>query len=115
MTLGRMLEDTASRMPRKCAIKFQKHKISYRQLNETVNKLAHGFRTLGLEKGDRVGILSENCPEYIFSYFGILKLGGIAVPINSFLTGNEVKYIANDCQIKVLIVSPKFLQTVQPV
>jgi long-chain acyl-CoA synthetase len=115
MTLGRMLEDTASRMPRKCAIKFQKHKISYRQVNETVNKLAHGFRTLGLEKGDRVGILSENCPEYIFSYFGILKLGGIAVPINSFLTGNEVKYIANDCQIKVLIVSQKFLQTVQPV
>jgi long-chain acyl-CoA synthetase len=115
MTLGRMLEETASRMPRKCAIKFQKHKITFRQINETVNKLAHGFRTLGLEKGDRAGIFSENCLEYIFSYFGVLKLGGIAVPINSFLTGNEVKYIVNDCQVKVLVVSSKFLQTVQPV
>jgi long-chain acyl-CoA synthetase len=115
MTLGSMLEDTARRMPRKCAIKFQKQKIRYRQLNESVNRLAHGCKTLGIEKGDRVGILSENCPEYIISYFAVSRLGGIVVPINSFLTGNEVKYIANDCQIKVLFISTKFLQTVQPV
>jgi long-subunit acyl-CoA synthetase (AMP-forming) len=67
MTLGGMLEDTARRMPNKCAVKFGKHKflgfgkqkLTFQQLNETVNKAAHGLRTLGLEKGDRVGILSE--------------------------------------------------------
>ncbi len=123
MTLGGMLEETARRIPHKCGVKFGKHKflgfgkqkMTFQQLNESVNKAAYGLQTLGLEKGDRVGILSENCPEYIIGYFAAAKLGGIAVPINSFLTGSEVKYIANDCQIKVLLASQKFLKTVQPV
>ncbi|PIE34141.1 long-chain fatty acid--CoA ligase [candidate division KSB3 bacterium] len=115
MTLGKKLEDIVQRFPRKCAIKFQKRKISYRELNESVNKAAHGLVTLGLSKGDRVGILSDNCPEYIITYFAILKIGAIAVPINSFLTGNEVKYIVDNCGIKVLVTSKKFLRTLQPV
>ena len=115
MTLGKMLEDAVQRNPRKCAIKFNKRKISYRELNESVNKAAHGLISLGLQKGDRIGILSENCPEYIMTYFAALKFGGIAVPINSFLTGNEIKYIVDNCQIKVLVASKKFLRTIQPV
>ena len=115
MTLGKMLEDSAQRFPRKCAIKFQKRKISYRELNEAANKAAHGLLALGLSKGDRIGILCENCPEYIISYFATLKFGGVAVPINSFLTGNEVKYIVDNCGIKVLVTSKKFLRTLQPV
>ncbi|MDY0096177.1 MAG: long-chain fatty acid--CoA ligase [Candidatus Vecturithrix sp.] len=115
MTLGKMLEETAQQFPKKCAIKFEKRKISYKELNISVNKAAHALMSLGIKKGDRVGILSDNCPEYIISYFAILKFGGIAVPINSFLTGNEIKYIVNDCQVKVLVTSKKFLRTIQPV
>ncbi len=115
MTLGRMLEETAQRLPRKCAIKFYTRKISYKELNESVNKISHSLLSLALKKGDRVGIFSENCPEYIMSYFGALKIGGIVVPINSFLTGSEVKYIVDNCQIHVMITSAKFLKTLQPV
>ena len=115
MTLVTMLEETAQRLPRKCAIKFQGRKISYRELNQTVNNIAHGLIALGLNKGDRVGIFSENCPEYIISYFAVVKFGGIAVPINSFLTGSEVKYIVDNCQIQVLVTTKKFLRTLQPV
>ncbi len=115
MTLGQMLEATARRLPRKCAIKFSGRKISYHELNESVNSISHNLLALGLKKGDRVGIFSENCPEYIMTYFGALKIGGIAVPINSFLTGNEVKYIVDNCQIQVLVTSSKFLKTLQPV
>lgn len=115
MTLGQMLEATAQRLPRKCAIKFSGRKISYNELNESVNKISHNLLSLGLKKGDRVGIFSENCPEYIMTYFGALKIGGIAVPINSFLTGAEVKYIVDNCQIQVLVTSSKFLKTLQPV
>ena len=115
MTLGQMLEATARRLPRKCAIKFSGRKISYHELNESVNNISHNLLALGLKKGDRVGIFSENCPEYIMTYFGALKIGGIAVPINSFLTGNEVKYIVDNCQIQVLVTSSKFLKTLQPV
>ncbi|MCP4397087.1 MAG: long-chain fatty acid--CoA ligase [bacterium] len=115
MTLGKMLEDSAQRYPRKCAIKFQKQKISFSELNETANRVAGGLLALGLSKGDRVGIFSDNCPEYIISYFATLKFGGIVVPVNSFLTGNEVKFIVDNCGIKVLMTSKKFLRTLQPV
>ncbi len=114
MTLGKMLEESAQRTPRKCAIKFDKKKISYQELSETVKQASHSFVESGLQQGDRVGIFCNNCPEYIITYFAVLTFGGIAVPINNFLTGNEVKYIVNDCQIKILVTSPKFLKTVQP-
>ena len=115
MTLGKMLEATAQRLPRKCAIKFQKRKITFRELNELVNRAAQGLSKLGLQKSDKVGILSENCPEYVVTYFAALKIGGIAVPINSFLTGREIKYIVDNCQIKILVTSKKFLRTLQAV
>jgi long-chain acyl-CoA synthetase len=123
MTLGGKLEEIARRMPNKCAIKYGKHtflwfgksKVSFQELNTTTTRVAHGLRSLGVEKGDRVGIFAENCPEYIIGYFAIAKLGAITVPINNFLTGSEVQYIANDCQLKVLLLSEKFLKTIQPV
>ena len=123
VTLGKMLEESAQRAPKKAAIKYGQHTflgfgkpiVTFHQLDASANKVARGLRTLGVEKGDRVGIFGENCPEYIMGYFGIAKAGGIAVPINSFLTGSEVQYIANDCQIKVLFLSKKFLKTITPV
>ncbi len=123
MTLGRMLEESAQRLPNKAVIKYGQHTflgfgkptVTFQQLDASANKVARGLQALGIEKGDRVGIFGENCPEYIMGYFGIAKAGGIAVPINSFLTGSEVQYIANDCQLKVLFLSKKFLKTVSPV
>jgi long-chain acyl-CoA synthetase len=123
MTLGKMLEESARRAPNKAAIKYGQHTflwfgkpvVTFQQLDASANKVARGLQALGIEKGDRVGIFGENCPEYIMGYFGIAKAGGIAVPINSFLTGSEVQYIANDCQVKVLFLSKKFLKTITPV
>lgn len=115
MTLGNMLEDTTRRMPRKCAIKFQKQKFTFQQLNESANRLAHGCEPLGIKKGDRIGILSENCPEYIFTYFALAKLGGIVVPINHLLTAEEIQFIVQDCQVTVLFTSKKFFQTIEPI
>ena len=123
MTLGKMLEESAQQFPNKAAIKYGQHTfigfgkptVTFRQLDASANKVARGLQALGIEKGDRIGIFGENCPEYIMAYFGIVKAGGIAVPINSFLTGSEVEYIANDCQVNVLFLSKKFLKTVNPV
>lgn len=122
-TLGKMLAESAQRAPNKAAIKYGKHRVlgfgkpvlTFQQLDASANKVARGLQALGIEKGDRVGIFGENCPEYIMGYFGIAKIGAIAVPINSFLTGSEVEYIANDCELKVLLLSKKFVKSVKPV
>jgi len=57
----------------------------------------------GLQPGDRVGLWLKNCPEFIFSLFGILLAEGVVVSINSFLTLDEVGFILGDCEAKVLI------------
>ncbi|HWP48565.1 MAG TPA: long-chain fatty acid--CoA ligase [Candidatus Limnocylindrales bacterium] len=115
MILGQMLEETAERFPHHIAIKFGKQKITFKQLDEAVNRLSQALLKRDVQEGDKVGILLENKPEYIISYFAILKTGGVVVPLNTFLTGVELAYIMNDCQLKAIITSKKFLETLQPI
>lgn len=115
MTLGQVLEEITKKYPQQIAIKFGKQKITYQQLNRLANRASHALLNLGIQKGDRIGILLENRPEYIISYFSVLQIGGVVVPLNTFLAGAELLYIMNDCQLKVLITSEKFLKTIKPI
>jgi long-chain acyl-CoA synthetase len=67
-----------------------------------------GLRKLGFSVQDRAAILMGNCPDYIVSYFAILRAGGIAIPLNTFLTPEEVSYILKDSGCKILIYGPGF-------
>lgn len=115
MTLSELLTESAVRTPRKTCIKFGKRKVSYSQLDELVSLCAGGLRALGLEAGERVAILMENSPEYIVSYFAILRAGGVVVPINTFLTPHEIAYILNDSGSRILIYSAAFLPHVKEI
>jgi long-chain acyl-CoA synthetase len=57
----------------------------------------------------------ENCPEYIISYFAILRAGGVAVPVNTLLTTGEISYILNDCGCRILIHGEKFSSYVEEI
>jgi long-chain acyl-CoA synthetase len=114
MVLGQMLEQTTKNYSHQVAIKVGNKKITFLQLNETVNCVSNALLKLGIQEGDRVGILLENKPDYVVSYFAVLKIGGVVVPLNTFLTGTELAYIMGDCQLKILITSEKFLETIKP-
>ncbi|MGA1862170.1 fatty acid--CoA ligase [Deferribacter thermophilus] len=101
--LGDMLIQNAKRLKSKKYIFFEDKKYTYMEVNKITNKIAHALINLGLKKGDRVAILMDNSPEFLFSFFAITKCGAIAVPINNFLKQEEVEYILNDCQVKYLI------------
>lgn len=107
-TLSALLSKRAEEYPRKTFIRFEKRKLSYSEADEKISLTAGGLKKLGLNAGDRIAILMENCPEYIISYFAILRAGGIAVPINTFLTASEVSYILKDCGCGMLIYGGKF-------
>ncbi len=81
--------------------------ISYKRLGESVNAFCRGLMALGIEKGDRVAILSENRPEWAIADFGILSAGAITVPMFSTLTAVQVGYILKDSAAKILCVSTK--------
>lgn len=79
--------------------------ISYTALGESVAAFRNGLRSLGVEKGERVAILSENRPEWAIADFGILSAGAITVPMFSTLTAPQVGYILKDSGAKVICVS----------
>ena len=108
MTLSNLISERAGKTPGKICIKYENRKISCLELNSMVDSAAGGLREIGVKNKDRVAILMENSPEYIISYFAIIRAGGIVVPVNTFLTTDEIAYIISDSDCKVLICGNEF-------
>ncbi len=79
-------------------------RLTYRQFGERVNRWANSMRTLGVEKADRVAILSQNCHRILEAFFGTPLLGSILMPLNFRLVPDDFEYILNHGGAKVLIV-----------
>lgn len=82
--------------------------LSYRELQDWVIDIALGFRSLGIQKGDTVGIASENRIEWIVTDFALASLGAVDVPIFATLTADQERYIFHHCQAKVIVVSNRY-------
>src|SRR3989338_10296336 len=115
MTLSALLSKRSGESPKKTCIKFEKKKFLYSEIDEIVTLTAGRLRYLGLSVKDRAAILMENCPEYIIAYFAVLRAGGVVVPVNTFLTAQEVSYILKDCGCKVLIYGNKFFSYIDTI
>ena len=110
MTLISMLEDSIQHYGGKPALAHKPkgetyQDISYTELGESVDAFSNGLTALGVQKQDRVAILSENRPEWAISDFGILKAGAVTVPMFSTLTAAQVGYILKDSGSKIICVS----------
>ena len=79
--------------------------ITYQEFGEKVKDFALGLASLGVKKGDRVALLSENRPEWAISDLAILSLGAINVPIYPSLIPRQIEYILNDSEAKIIITS----------
>ncbi|MEW6714935.1 MAG: long-chain fatty acid--CoA ligase [Nitrospirota bacterium] len=115
MTLSALLKERAVSTPKKTCIKFGNRKLSYAETDSIVSLVSAGLKSLGLQADDRAAILMGNCPEYIISYFAILRAGGIAVPVNTFLTPVEISYILKDSGARILIYDNSFIPQVQEI
>ena len=98
-----LLENSAESSPKKTAVIHGTRNGTYEKINQDANKLAHFLLEQGIKKGDRVAIFFENSIEYIVCYFGILKTGAVAVPLNTELNPVNIQFILRDCAVKGLI------------
>lgn len=85
--------------------------ITYAELKEQTRSFAFGLTELGIGKGDKVAILSENRPEWVYADFAILGLGAVDVPLYPSLTSDSVEFILNNSEAKGIIVSTKLQLT----
>jgi long-chain acyl-CoA synthetase len=115
VTQHQLLEDSAKRFPQNPALIFLNGKMPYSVLDASVNRLANALSDLGVKKGDRVAIYTANCPQYVISYYAILKIGAIIVPINPLYVAHEVEHQVNDAGAETIVVMSRFYPVVQKV
>ncbi len=109
MTLVEMLEKNAMLFPEKMALIFKESKISYETLYERSNTLANFLVSIGLKKGQKVGLLVQKTPEAIISFLGVATAGGVVFPMDYNLTDAEIQYVLNLTHPSSLIVAADFL------
>jgi benzoate-CoA ligase len=99
----------------KVAIECGEQRVTYKQLFERVNRLGNGLKAVGVGTEERVAMLLLDTPDFAYCFFGIIKLGAIALPINTLLKPVEYEYILNDSRARVLIVSDSLLAQIQAI
>jgi len=105
MTIKELLESRAEKDGDKTFVYFEDQVINFADFDKRVNKAAALMRGLGIKKGDNVLLLIPNCPEFLYLWFALAKIGGVMVPLNVHLRGDALKYIINHCQAKYIFVS----------
>ncbi len=110
-----LLEEAAQEYPEAPCTIFKGAKISYREMNELTDRLAAGLAGVGLKKGDRVGLLVPNTPQFVMAYFAILKAGGVVVATNPLYSSREIEHQVNDAGIEIMIVMSNFYNLVKQV
>jgi len=109
-TIGHNLERTAERFGDRDALveTWTRRRWTYRRFNEDVNRVARGLLALGIEKGDRVGIWSPNCAEWVLVQYATAKIGVILVNINPAYRTHELAYALNQSGVRLLVAATTF-------
>jgi len=113
LNLGEILSDHARIHPDKVGARDSRRAMTFKQWNERACRLGNGLTGLGLAKGDRVALLAYNCVEWMEMYVALAKAGLIAVPLNFRLVGPEIRYIAEHCGARALIVQNALVERVE--
>lgn len=107
------LSQSASLHGDKTAIIFEGQRFSFRDIDTLSSRLAVSLARLGVSSGQVVSIYSPNCPEWIVSYYAILKLGAIVSPLNLMLTVSEAIYALSDCKAVLVFSSSEKIASLQ--
>lgn len=94
---------------------FYRREITWKEFNKKANRFANLLMTRGIKKGDKVAILMMNCLEWLPIYFGILKAGAIAVPLNYRYTAEEIKYCVNKSDSEFIVFGPEFIGRIEEI
>src|SRR3954451_509772 len=100
--LASFLADSASERGDRVALKLDDAELTYKQLDEASARVATLLESKGFEVGDRVGIMLPNVPYFAAVYYGVLRAGGVVVPMNPLLKGREVSFYLEDPEAKIM-------------
>ncbi len=99
------LTDSAGKFPENPCTIYKDTVLTYQEMDAVSDRLSGALATLGVQKGDRVGIFLPNLPQFVIAYFAILKAGGVVVATNPSYTPPEIQHQVNDAGIEVMFVT----------
>lgn len=106
--IAERLVEIAQTNPNKLAVKFEQNSFTFQELLARVYRLINALESLGVQKGDRVAILAQNCHQYRELFWAVALGGFMIVPVNYRLAAREIAYILNDSETKVLLLSDEY-------
>ena len=101
--------------PDKPAVIFEEEQITYVELNQRANRASCWLQSLGIEKGDRVAVMLNNCPEFIELFLACARLGAIFVPLNFRSAPPELEYFLKNCRPRLFVFGQEFMANVNKV
>lgn len=115
MNLGTLLPRQARFRPNHPAILFQDTRLTYRELNKSVNRLANVLWNLGIRKGDKVATILPNCLELYETYWAVARIGAVVVPLSPLLRGTGLISLLNDSDTLLVITNKAFVEVLNPI
>ena len=112
MQLVQVLRESTKKYPNKTAYIWRDVPLTYAEMEARTSQMANRLAELGVQKGDRVGLLMPNIPDFSVVYYSTLSLGASIVPLNVMYRAREIAYILNDSGAKVLVTVQPFLPQV---
>jgi len=103
ISLPTLFRETAKQYSELTAINFLGKRISFQEIDQLTENIAYNLTNRGIIKGDRVALYCINSDSFAIAYMGILKAGGVVIPLNLLQTPVEISYIMNDAGVKSLI------------
>lgn len=113
--LTKIIEDKARRHPNRVVFQFRDDPITSEAFNERINKAANAFLARGVKRGDKVAIMLPNCPEFLYAWFGLNKIGAVEVPINVALKGAGLTYQIDQSDCVALVADLEYLDRLEDV
>jgi len=114
-SFGKILEDKCRMNADKVALMTPRERITFGQLDDRVNRVGNALEALGVGKGDKVCLMLPNIPEFLYTWWGNAKLGGVTVPLNTALKGEGLAYLINHSDAEALVVSRRYVPALEAV
>ncbi|MFH0730398.1 MAG: AMP-binding protein [Pseudomonadota bacterium] len=103
-TIGELIREKAQKNADRVFLFFEDQKVTWGQIDAFSNQFAHGLSDMGVKKNDKVALMMQNHPDFLYSWFGAIKMGAVEVPINTALKGDSLSYIINQSDSKILFI-----------
>jgi len=110
-----ILEHNLSSRADKVALYSAERELTFKQVSDEVNQVGNALKRLDVRMGESVGILALDCAEWAIAYFAIMKIGAIAVGMNTLLKPHEHAYVLRDCRARALILHKALLPAIEPI